>query len=277
GEPDGGSRADRAPQRHAAPREERNGEEGAAGREQARHRPDDPAGAKEARAARQGARAFGPQVEEHLRRGIEHERREQDGERARGNEASDQGGAKGARQHAGGEGERDGPVYRAIGMMGPHAGSGSEYDGRHGGRHGDVQGMVLREALGGQNGHEQGDHDHAASDAEEAGGKPDRRPDGKVGQPPVGRQPVRHQGRPRRWAASSANPAPAAAAVTYAGACSRRSPKRMTFATPTDLRKKRNIGASLGESPTNTTPSASRSRSAPKRSRKSRRVMASLS
>ena len=53
-------------------------------------------------------------------------------------------------------------------------------------------------------------------------------------------------------ATSSTNPAPASPSVTYAGSVAMRSAKARTLATPTALGKYANIGASLGESPTNT-------------------------
>src|SRR5258708_1997066 len=70
----------------------------------------------------------------------------------------------------------------------------------------------------------------------------------------------------RRCCASSTKPAPEAAPVTYLGGAASRPSNRRTLATPTELRKKANIGASFCESPTNTNPRFDRSRARPKRS-----------
>src|SRR5205807_5664631 len=58
---------------------------------------------------------------------------------------------------------------------------------------------------------------------------------------------VVHQRPCSRYSASSANPAPEAARVTYFGLSESRSSKRRTLATPTECPKKANIGASARE------------------------------
>src|SRR5216117_661214 len=80
-----------------------------------------------------------------------------------------------------------------------------------------------------------------------------------------------------RCSASSENPAPAVARVTYFGLSASRSLKRRTLATPTEWLKKANSGASFGESPANTISRLDSARSIPKRSVKSTRLIASLS
>src|SRR5690606_38051728 len=76
--------------------------------------------------------------------------------------------------------------------------------------------------------------------------------------------------------ASSAKPAPQRDGVIHAGSASSRSRKSSTLATPTAFGKNANIGASLGESPTNTQRLRSASRSIAKRSRIISRVVLSL-
>ena len=63
--------------------------------------------------------------------------------------------------------------------------------------------------------------------------------------------------------ASSQNPSPCAAVVIQRGSASQRSANSRRLATPTASGKKPNIGASLGESPTNTNRSRAASRSVP--------------
>src|SRR5260221_11766543 len=81
----------------------------------------------------------------------------------------------------------------------------------------------------------------------------------------------------RRCCASSTKPAPEAAPVTYLGGAASRPSNRRTFATPTELRKKANMGASFCESPTNTNSRFDRSGSSPERSPNRMRLVEGLS
>src|SRR5512139_495484 len=135
--------------------------------------------------------------------------------------------------------------------------------------------VLGREALRREHEDQHRHHDHAPADAEQPREEADRHADGEIGPPPL------HQRAPGRCAsscaASSAKPAPANPRVTYFGSASSLPAKRATFATPTELTKCANIGASFGESPTKASCALSASRSSENCSANSWRAAASLS
>ena len=108
---DGGRRADCPPQWHPAPGEEGNTQKGAARGEQARDRADRCARRKEAKSARELARAFGSQIKQDLRGRIEHESREHQRKRSPRDYSRQERRTKRTREDAGRHCARDGPVH----------------------------------------------------------------------------------------------------------------------------------------------------------------------